>query len=111
VTTFLGVCFYDISGYIRPIGEYYECFGLVAIYYLFMVYVTPLPNRGAHPFVNLEQMQLTYGGASLTMYNKDWLMVLQIIPVRFITLIAGLVVSGSECKLLREFNPLAFTFT
>jgi hypothetical protein len=68
-TTFFGVWFYDISGYLRPIGEYYECFGLVAIYYLFMVYVTPLPNRDTHPFNNMEQMQLTYGGASLQAYQ------------------------------------------
>jgi hypothetical protein len=57
--------FYHTAGYLKPIGEYYECFALVAIFFLFINYASPNNIRGIHPFQKLEILAATYPGVTL----------------------------------------------
>lgn len=55
---FLCVRFYHFAGYLKPIGECYESIALIAFYYLLFIYVTPVENRGVHPFSNLKHLKM-----------------------------------------------------
>jgi hypothetical protein len=43
---FLGVAAYNASGFLKPVGEYYDALALVSLYLLFITYATPPENRG-----------------------------------------------------------------
>lgn len=69
-----GVWFYGSASYVKPIGEYYECFSLVAIFYLFINYATPgdVPE-GAHPFFKLDIIAATYNTDISSLYVSQLL--------------------------------------
>lgn len=66
IFSIFGVWFYDVAGYVKPIGEYYECFSLVAIFYLFIHYATPDDAKGRHPFCKLDIIAATHDNANIT---------------------------------------------
>jgi Organic solute transporter Ostalpha len=68
VFCFFGVWFQNTSGFIKPIGEYYECIALVAVYLLFLTFSTPLQQRGHSIFNNLPTLQERNGGADMSTY-------------------------------------------
>jgi hypothetical protein len=65
IFSIFGVWFYDVSGYVKPIGEYYECISLVALFYLFIHYATPDNAEGQHPFQKLDIIAVTYNNTNI----------------------------------------------
>jgi len=65
---FLGVWFQSTSGYLKPIGEYYECFSLIAVFLLFLTFATPPQERGQNIFGSLQNLQERNGGANMSAY-------------------------------------------
>ena len=49
------VWFYDVSWFLEPFPELYECFALVAMFYLLVLYVAPHETRWDDYFMNLER--------------------------------------------------------
>jgi Organic solute transporter Ostalpha len=69
VFSLLSVCFYHISGYLRPIGEYYECIAMVALFILFIRHATPDEAKTSDAFDSLDVVAANHPGASLpTLY-------------------------------------------
>jgi hypothetical protein len=68
VFCFFGVWFQSTSGFLKPIGEYYECIALVAVYLLFLTFATPLQERGQNIFNSLGSLQQRNGGANMSTY-------------------------------------------
>jgi hypothetical protein len=44
---FLAVAIYPASGFVKPLGEYYDAIALVCLYLLFITYATPEGRRGS----------------------------------------------------------------
>jgi len=65
---FFGIWFQSTSGFLKPIGEYYECISLVAVYLLFLTFATPLQERGRSIFQNLQTLQERNGSAVMSTY-------------------------------------------
>lgn len=68
VFCFFGVWFNSTSGFLKPIGEYYESVALIAVFLLFLTFATPIQERGQSIFGNIENLQERNGGASLSTY-------------------------------------------
>lgn len=65
---FFGIWFNSTSGFLKPIGEYYESIALVAIFLLFLTFATPMQERGHSNFSNIENLQERNGGGLLSTY-------------------------------------------
>lgn len=73
VFCFFGIWFNGTSGFLKPIGEYYESFALVSVFLLFLTFATPLHDRGQSIFGSLEILQERNGGANLSTYYVSFL--------------------------------------
>ncbi|KAF2665005.1 hypothetical protein BT63DRAFT_82552 [Microthyrium microscopicum] len=91
----ISVNHYQDSFYFTPLGDFYECFGLVAIWY-YMLAV--LSRHGS----------LEIPGGDRAAFSKRWFLVLQIIPERIITTIASWIIAGTFCRTDKKFTT-AFT--
>lgn len=60
ICSFFGVLFYGAAGYVKPVGEWYECWTLVAVYYLIIHYARANEPDGVHPFNKLPNIAATY---------------------------------------------------
>ena len=49
------VCFYDVEWILEPFPELYECFALVAMFYLLVLYVAPHETHRDEFFMNLQR--------------------------------------------------------
>jgi len=100
--SFLSLCFYETAEYLGPLAGLYEVFAVVAIFLLFLAYVSPDPAEYATTFTNLERRtsikQTTiHGDGSLRWFNVIWVMVFQIMPVHFVTSIVGWILQAAMC--------------
>lgn len=68
VFCFFGIWFNSTSGFLKPIGGYYESVALVAVFLLFLTFATPMPERGQSIFTNIENLHEKNGGADLSTY-------------------------------------------
>ena len=67
---FLAVAVYPASGFLKPIGEYYDAVALVALYLLFITYATPLEKRGG-PRELYENIPVLYAQHSYQQIKKN----------------------------------------
>ncbi|KAL9111085.1 MAG: hypothetical protein Q9227_004518 [Pyrenula ochraceoflavens] len=103
VCSFFSVWFYDASGYLTPIGQYYEGFAITAMFLLYVEYVTPDEGTRAEFYRSLEHRGMTgrkmSNRGSLGWYRRMWILVFQITITRIATLIAAMVLYSSTCPL------------
>lgn len=96
--------FYDASWVLEPFPELYECFALVAMFYLLVLYVAPHESHWDHFFMNLQRFgvvknkpKLKHDGGSLRWFKMIWVMVFQILPVKLVLNILVWVLSAVTC--------------
>src|ERR1700748_3722826 len=99
----LSVAFYDESRYLTPVGDFYECFALVAIFYYMNLVVMPSAPRRSMSFYggDFSALQQAVPGGDLPKYSvstdrsyqeirqltlsqKTWVAVFQILPGRIL---------------------------
>ena len=59
---FFSIWFYGRSWILLPFPELYECFALVAMFYLLVLYVSPHDSSREHHFQNLQRLHKFGGG-------------------------------------------------
>ncbi|KIV98582.1 uncharacterized protein PV09_09629 [Verruconis gallopava] len=110
---FFGIWKPDASGFLKPIGEYYDALALVSLYLLFQTLATPSESRGSPNvlFNNLPDLYAAHAfnnakGNQLSSYYRTWWAVFQIVPVRAVMVIATMAVYGTICDQLKDSNRL-----
>jgi hypothetical protein len=62
---------YDASGFLNPIGEYYDALALVSLYLLFVIYATQPERRGGGPRALFESLPELYAQHSYQQVKKN----------------------------------------
>ncbi|KAF2093146.1 hypothetical protein NA57DRAFT_61669 [Rhizodiscina lignyota] len=83
IFSFFGVWFYGAAGYVKPIGEWYECFALVPIFYLFIHYATPNGPVSTHPFNKLPVTAASYSVDLSSLNAQTFISVINILSTIF----------------------------
>jgi len=109
LANFFGTWFYDVSGFLIPIGEYYDAIALACLYLLFITYATPPEARGGPkqlfktiPALHAQHEYQNVKGSGLQAYYRTWVFVFQIIFVRLITTVVTMITYGTVCKQLQK---------
>jgi hypothetical protein len=71
IFAFLGVAFYNESRYLIPVGDFYQCFSLVALfYYMNLVFMPSAPKRSLSFYGgDIAALQQVVPGGDLTKYS------------------------------------------
>lgn len=87
IFNFFALWIYDVSWILLPFPELYECFALVAMFYLMVLYVSPdEENRKAY-FHHLQRLgrysqKAKHDRGSLRWFQVTWVLVFQILPAK-----------------------------
>lgn len=113
VFNFLSCWFYDAAGFTEPISQLYECFALCSIFLLFIQYVAPHEESRLDFFQNLERQgrkgNKKHDFGSLKWFYIIWILVFQLLPVRFVTTIASETIQGVVCPLEQKTPKVSVT--
>ncbi|KAM0803806.1 organic solute transporter Ostalpha-domain-containing protein [Usnea florida] len=104
--------FYDASWILEPFPELYECFALVAMFYLLVLYVAPHESHREDFFLNLERYGVfknkpKHDRGSLRWFRLIWVMVFQILPAKLILNILVWTLGSVECPLKFKLSRTA----
>jgi hypothetical protein len=92
ILCFVGVMSYHTTDYMIAIAELYETFAFIAVFYLMIDLITFAPTWAEqHAFF----ADASHGGSAA--FRKTYLMVLQMLPVRIVTVIATIVITAVHC--------------
>lgn len=102
--TLLSVWFYDASWFLEPFPQLYECFALVAMFYLLVLYVAPHESHRDEFFVNLQRHGVLknkpkHDRGSLRWFKMIWVMVFQILPAKLALNVAVWTLGSVMCPL------------
>jgi hypothetical protein len=92
ILCFIGVLSYHVTDYMIAIAELYETFAFIAVFYLMIDLITFAPTW-AEQYAFFADPH--HGGAAA--FRKTYLMIMQMLPVRFITTIATIIITAVHC--------------
>ena len=106
IFNFFALWFYQLSWILWPFPELYECFALVAVFYLMVLYVSPDEGNRETFFHHLQRIgrysqQPKHGRGSLRWFQVTWVLVFQI-------LLAKLVINAAEWILNAAMCPITY---
>ena len=90
---FFGVLSYHLTNYFLPIAELYEAFALIAVFFYLIALLTPNATNSSEIFAFFAAPE---NGGSRN-FHKTWIAVMQLLPGRFITTIAIIIVNAVDC--------------
>lgn len=104
--------FYDASWILEPFPELYECFALVAMFYLLVLYVAPHEAHRDHFFMNLQRFGVLknkpkHDRGSLRWFKMIWVMVFQILPAKLALNLAVWIIGSVVCPLKYKLSRSA----
>lgn len=107
IFNFFSIWFYDAAGYLLPVPELYECFALVALFYLFITYVSPDEHMREVffrqlPRMNRKQTAQKHDRGSLRWFYVLWIFVFQILVVHTVATALSYYFEATACPLSRE---------
>ncbi|OQU98616.1 hypothetical protein CLAIMM_04373 [Cladophialophora immunda] len=110
IFSFFGVWHYNLANYLTPVAELYECFALIALFFLLVAYLAPESFEGQlHFFVTHAGTVKPSDTSEADWFRKTWITVIQILPTRVITVIATEIVEATQChgtKTYRRANTI-----
>ena len=130
IFSLFSLAFYDASWILEPFPELYECFALVAMFYLLVIYVAPHEAHRDHFFMNLQRFgvlknkpkhdrgSLRWFKVSLrqlpcfprpwlTLVKMIWVMVFQILPAKLALNVAVWTLGSVMCPLKYKLSRSA----
>ena len=104
IFNFFGLWFYDISWILTPFAELYECFALVAVFYLMVLYVSPDEGKRETFFHHLQRLgrfsqQPKHNRGSLQWFQITWVLVFQILPAKLAINVAIWGLNAAMCPI------------
>ena len=104
IFNFFGLWFYDISWILTPFAELYECFALVAVFYLMVLYVSPDEGERETFFHHLQRLgrysqQPKHNRGSLQWFQVTWILVFQILPAKLAINVVEWGLSAAMCPI------------
>ena len=103
IFNWLALHFYGAAWALTPIAELYECFALVSIFYLFVLYVSPNEDNRESFFDQLQAFEKKtkdpIGGGSLRWFQITWVSVFQILPTKLAISILQWALNAGMCPL------------
>ncbi|OAP57771.1 hypothetical protein AYL99_08509 [Fonsecaea erecta] len=105
ILSFFGVWHYNLANYLTPIAELYECFALIALFFLLIAYLAPDSFEGQLQFFATQPGTAKPSDASnIHWFRKTWITVIQILPTRIITVIATEIVEATQCHGTKRYR-------
>lgn len=104
IFNFFALRIYNVSWILTPFSELYECFALVAVFYLMVLYVSPDEDDREMFFQRIQRLghysqQPKHNGGSLRWFQVTWVLVFQILPAKLAINVATWILSASMCPL------------
>lgn len=104
IFNFFALWFYNVSWILTPFPELYECFALVAIFYLMVLYVSPDEDYRETFFHHLQRLgrykqQPKHSRGSLRWFQVTWVLVFQILPSKLAINIVIWALNASMCPI------------
>ena len=104
IFNFFALWFYNVSWILKPFSELYECFALVAIFYLMVLYVSPDEDYRETFFHHLQRLgrysqQPKHRRGSLRWFQVTWVLVFQILPSKLAINILTWALNASMCPI------------
>lgn len=93
IFSFIGVASYRTTEYMLLFAKLYEAFALIAVFYLMVAMLTPNASSWADEYAFFAQPE--HMGSKK--FRTTYLAVMQLLPGRIITTIAGIIVSAIDC--------------
>ncbi|KIX99286.1 uncharacterized protein Z520_04862 [Fonsecaea multimorphosa CBS 102226] len=105
IFSFFGVWHYNLANYLTPIAELYECFALIALFFLLIAYLAPESFEGQRQFFATHAGTVKSSDTSnVDWFRKIWITVIQILPTRVITVIATEIVEATQCQGTKRYR-------
>ncbi|KAM0800896.1 organic solute transporter Ostalpha-domain-containing protein [Usnea florida] len=113
---FFAVWFYQRSWILLPFPELYECFALVAMFYLLVVYVTPHDATRESHFQHLQRLHYwgkkpKHDRGSLRWFRFLWVGVFQVLPLKLVVNLLEWILSAVQCPLKYQLGHTSLAIT
>ena len=101
---FFSLYAYHVSWVLLRFPELYECFALVAMFYLLVLYVAPNEGTRETFFHHLQRLgryshQPVHNRGSLQWFQTSWVLVFQILPAKLIISLVTWILNASMCPI------------